>query len=195
MFGGIFKLWSFLVWILFPIPTFLLVLLTIPLPNFCRGAVLSFTTSISDFILFRPVFGFLNIWTICTLLSLLLTLLCANELQEERYRIHFEDAALYRQQFMGQFFGTSVPTTIGEKAMKWRYERNFWISLFSFVLWIILFRIHLMLKHIKNLETYDPTKTATTSTSTSTSPSAPPQQAVPVESNWEFFPMAKRKQN
>ena len=191
MFGGLFKLWGFLVWILFPIPTFLLLLLTIPLPNFCRGTVLRFTTGLSDFILFRPVFGFLNVWTICTLLSLLLTLLCANELQEERYRIHFQDAALFRQQFMGQFFGTNVPTTIGEKAMKWRYERNFWISLFSFVLWVILFRIHILLKHIKNMES----SRGATTTPSSSSASAPPQQAVPVENNWEFFPMAKKKQN
>ncbi len=32
---------------------------------------------------------------------------------------------------------------------KWRAERNFWISLFSLVLWLILFRVHKMTKELE----------------------------------------------
>jgi len=124
--GSLFKLWTVLIYILFPIPTLLLCLITLPLPSFCRRGVLWCIENISDFILFRRIFGVFNVWIICTILSALLVFVCANELQDPKYRVEYEESRAFRTQWVAG---------LGEKALRWRHERNLWISVFSLTLW------------------------------------------------------------
>ena len=35
---------------------------------------------------------------------------------------------------------------------KWRSERNFWISLFSLVLWLVLYRLHAYIKELEGVK-------------------------------------------
>ena len=38
------------------------------------------------------------------------------------------------------------------RALKWRSERNFWISFFSLTLWLLLYRVRSLMNELQNLK-------------------------------------------
>ena len=130
--------WSMIVNVLFPIPFTFLLLLCLPLPAMISTPVRNFINGILDRIIFPRVIGGLNLYQILTLFTIFL----------------FVEAVW---QSMGandkliQAFGT--PAEQQMRCLKWRYERNFWIALFSLVSWLILYRVHEITEELDNLKT------------------------------------------
>ena len=136
--------WSIAVDFLFPIPLVFLVLLSLPLPRSWSSVIRKYVIALVDKVLFYPLFGTLNLYMIATLLSSILFLLtCWDVIRlSDKLDISKDVASYYKLS----------PT--GEKLLctKWRSERNFWISLFSLVLWLILYRIVRLTKELESVK-------------------------------------------
>jgi len=132
--------WLFLVYFLFPIPFFCLMLLCLPLPDFLirlRQMIIIFTSKV----LFSNILGGVNLYRISVLISSLLFLISSYEQTKASSKLSKSQS--------------SVNLDLKEdrlRGLKWRAERNFWISFMSLVLWLILYRVHAMVVHIDNLK-------------------------------------------
>mmetsp|Transcript_12444 Transcript_12444/g.17081 ORF Transcript_12444/g.17081 Transcript_12444/m.17081 type:complete len:134 (+) Transcript_12444:61-462(+) len=124
--------WAIVVNILFPIPLVFLMILCMPLPTFIR----KWASSFMDKFLFVKI-GSISIYQIATGLSILLFLLSCYETSNS---------------FAKESEKFSFALTDKTVCMRWRNERNFWISFMSLVLWLILYRVHWMSKMLTTLQ-------------------------------------------
>lgn len=136
--------WSIAVDFLFPIPLVFLVLLSLPLPRAWSSMIRKFVIPLVDNVLFFPLYGTLNLYAIATGLSSLLFLLTCYDVVRvtEKLDLSKEIGPLYK-------LSSSAEKLI---CSKWRSERNFWISLFSLVLWLILFRTVKLIKELEGVK-------------------------------------------
>lgn len=126
-----------LVNILFPVPFFFLVLLSLPFPFKIGTKIRSIILKIMDVILFRPIAGGLSLYFLCVLLSIILLVISTADTLKTASRLEESRDANWANQ---------------HRCNKWRSERNFWISLFSTSLWLILYRVQMMSKQINALK-------------------------------------------
>lgn len=57
------------------------------------------------------------------------------------------------QQFAGKLrVSRSDKEESMQRALKWRSERNFWISFFSLTLWLLLYRVRSLMLEIQSLK-------------------------------------------
>ncbi len=127
--------WFVAVYVLFPVPLVCLLLLCLPLPKqlaFVRKYVLF----IVDKILFGRLSGGLNLYRVCMVLSSLLFIGSTWEVVRAEQR--FEASKILIRQEDQKYL-----------CYKWRADRNFWISFFSLVLWLVLYRVHHMTKELE----------------------------------------------
>lgn len=119
--------WNQLIWIFFPIPIFSLVLLSIPGP----AKLEKIGTNIVHYIFFSRIsFGSFHIRLLefFSLLSLLIFASCIHQL-------HMKEIVCATCRYEAETYWY-------KKAMKFRAQRNFWLSLFNVFLWILVWRIH-----------------------------------------------------
>ena len=123
--------WFLLVNVLFPIPFILLVLLCFPLPESIRRIISKFVLKVSEKILFTSLIGTFSLYQLSTFLSIVLFSMSSWEVMKASERVHEHKNGLKEDFYRG---------------MKWRSERNFWISLMSMVLWLVLYRVYKLSK-------------------------------------------------
>lgn len=116
--------WNFLVWALFPVPTFLLVVLSLPLPQFAKGPVRKVILKITDVIFGKIRVGawHVTLYHLAMGLSSALLFVSSSKLMSKSKNggetVHFQNPHCER----------------------FRAERNFWISILAFTMWLILSR-------------------------------------------------------
>lgn len=136
--------WSIAVDFLFPVPLIFLVLLSLPLPRAWSSVIRKYVIGFIDKVLFFPLFGTLNLYAIATFLSSVLFLMTC-------YSVVKVTEKLDLAKELGTHFKLS-PSAEQLICSKWRSERNFWISLFSLVLWLILYRIVRLTKELESVK-------------------------------------------
>jgi hypothetical protein len=102
-----------------------------------RQMIIIFTSKV----LFSNILGGVNLYRISVLISSLLFLISSYEQTKASSKLSKSQS--------------SVSLDLKEdrlRGLKWRAERNFWISFMSLVLWLILYRVHAMVVHIDNLK-------------------------------------------
>ena len=127
--------WNIAVNALFPLPLLVLFLLSIPLPTFLsKTGIRTGLLKILDSVIFIRIYGDVTVYSFATGLSTILFFLTTHEVfhasQKQRAAVH----VIEREQF---------------KCVRWRLERNFWISLLSVILWVILYRVRALIKEIE----------------------------------------------
>ena len=128
--------WTIAIYILFPVPLISLLLLCLPLPGKIGKMVRKTILKLLDKLLFTGIFGGFNLYQICITISSILFLIssydtarAATKLDESRHILmDLKEDRL--------------------RCQKWRSERNFWISLMSLVLWLVLYRVDKMSKEL-----------------------------------------------
>ena len=128
------KLWLYLVYFLFPIPLVFLMLLSLPLPT----AVTKFIINILDRIIFLKLNSFISLYHFVTGLSVLL------------FFQLLSDSTKYSNSSDMKQHSTNAAGLSELKCMRWRAERNFWISAFSMTLWLILYKFRNLMKQVKS---------------------------------------------
>jgi hypothetical protein len=133
--------WTVIVGFLFPIPLVALLLLSLPLPGFIASPVRKFVNWILQKILFAGVIGKLSLFHIALLLSAFLFV-------DASWETYKADSQRIRN------FEHGGNTAMDErlKCSLFRFERNFWIALFSLTLWIILYRVYKFTTEIEKLK-------------------------------------------
>jgi hypothetical protein len=130
--------WAIAVNILFPVPFFCLLLLCLPLPKSYSSFIRKYVIGLVDKVLFTDIAGGMNLYRISTILSALLFLASSWETTRAASKLatsrDFDHLSMKEEKLL---------------CNKWRAERNFWISLFSLVLWLILFRVYTMTKELE----------------------------------------------
>lgn len=126
--------WFIAVHILFPIPFLLLFLLSIPLPSSIRTRVRDAILRFVDLVLFFPLMGSITVYSVLTSISTFLFLLTSWE--TTNYGRKMREAAAGKDEK-------------NYRALKWRSERNFWISLFSLTLWLLLARVRSLMIEVQ----------------------------------------------
>ena len=119
-------IWNIFVFLLLPIPLILLLLLSIPLPSLFKSPIRRFVIFITEKVIFFTITGNLKVYTFAKILSTLLFLISAYESYVTRKNLTLS-------------YGVKIYEEM--KCLNWRAERNFWISLFSLTLWLILNRM------------------------------------------------------
>lgn len=127
-------MWASFVYILFPFPFFALVLLSAPLPAFCRNPVRRFIHASLDNVLNIKIGGKISVIQLALFFSTMLTLFTAYE----------SSVALKREKS-----ADTQSMTMTYRCSRWRVERNFWISLFSTTLWLILIKFKELSKELQ----------------------------------------------
>lgn len=115
--------------VLFPIPFVCLLLLCLPLPAFCNYTIKKFITTIIDKVLFVKVLGSVNLYQMAVVISAILFGLTTYETVKVTERLHNAVDGIREEKL---------------NCLRLRYERNFWISLFSMVLWLILYKVQML---------------------------------------------------
>lgn len=131
--------WTYLVYLLFPVPLFCLLLLCLPLPGSMGKTIRKTILSLVDKILFTPLVSGFNLYQICIVLSSALFLMSSYETARAATRLDES---------------RNILMDLKEDRMrcqKWRSERNFWITLMSLVLWLVLYRVNAMSKELVSL--------------------------------------------
>jgi|Transcript_19380 hypothetical protein len=128
--------WHIAVNLLFPLPLLVLFLLSIPLPRFLANtSIRSTLIRLLDAVIFIKIYGDLTVYSFATGLSTILFVITAHETfhanLKQKNAVHVHE----RDQF---------------RCQRWRMERNFWISLLSLVLWVILHRVRALIKEIES---------------------------------------------
>mmetsp|Transcript_8669 Transcript_8669/g.14146 ORF Transcript_8669/g.14146 Transcript_8669/m.14146 type:complete len:175 (-) Transcript_8669:224-748(-) len=126
--------WGHMIWIFFPIPLFCLLLLTMPLPQ----KIEKFGTNLVGRIFFtRVTVGVLYIRLVFVFIgaSLLIFGVASRTIGRGFGSVHVPCS------------GNHCPFHTGEtmwyrKASRFRAERNFWLSLFTLVLWLLVYNIY-----------------------------------------------------
>lgn len=124
--------WNIAVNLLFPLPLLVLFLLSIPLPAFLsKTGLRGYILKILDAIIFIKIYSGVTVYAFATTISAILFAVTTHEVylasHKQRSALHVTE----REQF---------------KCIRWRLERNFWISLLSLTLWIILYRFRILIK-------------------------------------------------
>lgn len=135
--------WGHMIWIFFPIPLFCLVLLSMPLPQ----RIEKFGTNLVGRIFFtRVTVGVLYIRLVYVFIgmSLLIFGMASRTIQMGFGSVHVPCS------------GNHCPFHTGEtmwyrKASRFRAERNFWLSLFTLVLWLLVYNIYSLKRQIVKL--------------------------------------------
>ena len=127
--------WNIAVNLLFPLPLLVLFLLSIPLPGFLsRTGLRGYLLKILDAVIFIKIYSGVTVYAFATTISTILFAVTTHEVylasHKQRNAIHVTE----REQF---------------KCVRWRLERNFWISLLSLTLWVILYRFRTLIKEIE----------------------------------------------
>jgi len=128
--------WSIIVYILFPIPLFSLLLLCLPFPGSIGKKLRKGILTVLEKVLFSRVLGGFSLYQLCLVLSALLFLMSCYE--TARAGTKLEEAR-------------GVMLDMKEdrlRCQKWRSERNFWLTMMSSVLWLVLYRVQHMSKEI-----------------------------------------------
>lgn len=134
--------WGHMIWIFFPIPFFCLLLLSVPFRKIERfgtnlvGKIFFTRVSVGPFYV-RLVNVFLGA-------SLIIFSVACRSIQMGFGSAHVPCS------------GTSCPFHTGEtmwyrRASRFRAERNFWLSLFTLVLWILVYNIYSLKEQIVKL--------------------------------------------
>lgn len=135
--------WAFLVDVMFPIPFITLFLLSCPLPHDISIRVRKLLLKIVDSILFFKIGGAVSIYSLLTTISVITFGISVGEMN-----------GVYRRQSQP----TSAYSEERLRCLKWRQERNFWISLFSLTLWIVLFRFYAITQELQSLQALEDAK-------------------------------------
>ncbi|KAL9178818.1 hypothetical protein ACHAXT_003949 [Thalassiosira profunda] len=135
--------WGHMIWIFFPIPLFCLILLSVPIQS-----VEKFGTKLVGKIFFTQV----SVGAVCVRLvyvfiatSLLIFGVASRTIQAGFGSAHVPCS------------GTSCPFHSGEtmwyrRASRYRAERNFWLSLFTLVLWMLVLNIYALKTRVVKLQ-------------------------------------------
>lgn len=115
--------WNFLVWTLFPVPTFLLVVLSLPLPQFAKSPVRRVILKITEVIFAKIPVGPIRV----SLFHLAMALSSA--------LLFVTTSKLTSKSYIG---GEGIQQN--PHCQRFRAERNFWISFLAFTMWLILGR-------------------------------------------------------
>jgi hypothetical protein len=124
--------WTVLVYLLFPVPLLCLLLLCLPLPGNIGKYIRRTILTLVDKILFTPLVAGFNLYQICIVLSSMLFLMSSYETARAATKLDES---------------RNILMDLKEdrlRCQKWRAERNFWISLMSLVLWLVLYRVNVM---------------------------------------------------
>lgn len=124
--------WLIVVQFLLPIPFIILLFLTLPFPYYIR----SFILKICDSLIFFRIWGGITVYQVLLGISMIL------------FAVSSADAVRGRSQ---EKTIDNIAFSDRVRCLRWRSERNFWITLLSLVLWVILFRVRAL---IKENETY-----------------------------------------
>jgi hypothetical protein len=131
--------WSVVCNVLFPIPLTFLLLLCLPMPAMMAVPVRRLVNGVLDRIIFPEILpGRLNVYQVVTLFSIFLFVESVWQTMGANDRLVLA-------------YGT--PAEQPARCTKWRYERNFWIALFSLVSWLILYRVHRITEELDDLKT------------------------------------------
>lgn len=152
--------WSFYVFFLFPLPLILLFLLSIPLPASFR----SFTLRITDIVFINFSGNSINLYNISLTLSTLLLFLSTHVshfLPSSPLISPSSPTHTSSQSVLNHNKKEILPERSADhRCYRWRLERNFWISVLAFILWLVLGRFRSALmeseryrQEIKRLET------------------------------------------
>jgi hypothetical protein len=87
-----------------------------------------------DAIIFFPLVGGMTIYTLATGLSTILFFATAYETAQSAQRQRSARDGTELQQM---------------RCIRWRIERNFWISLLALILWLVLHRIRALIKEVE----------------------------------------------
>ncbi len=131
-------IWDILVNILLPIPLVSLVLLCIPLPHSYRQFIKKYIIKIVDSIIFFRIYENVTVYGFATTLSALTFIVTSLETfnQERKPGYHFGSSDLAEKL----------------KCIRWRCERNFWISFLALLLWLILLKMRTLMKELEALK-------------------------------------------
>jgi hypothetical protein len=126
--------------ILFPIPFFCLLLMALPFPAIISIPARKTINYFLDKIIFPHVFGGMSLYQIITLFSIFL----------------FAEA-LWQTMAANEKVMLAIGNNGGHlesqmRCLKWKCERNFWISLFSLTSWLVLYHCHRITKELDNLK-------------------------------------------
>jgi len=115
-------------------------LLCLPLPDVLmrlKQLIIIFTSKV----LFSNILGGINLYRISVLISSILFIISSYEQNKASSKLLLSQ--------------TSLSLDLKEdrlRGLKWRAERNFWISFMSLVLWLILYRVHAMVVEIDKVK-------------------------------------------
>ena len=130
--------WAYIVHFLYPVPLVVLFLFSIPLPQSIRKTVRQIILNVTDTILFFkiPGCGSITLYILSTFISgCLFAFMCMESFkawEKENYQR-----------------GKGMPVDFERiRCSRWRTERNFWISLLSLMLWIILYRVRALMHEV-----------------------------------------------
>lgn len=127
--------WHIAVNLLFPLPLLVLFLLSIPLPQFlAKTSLRSILIRLLDAVIFIKIYGDLTVYSFATGLSTVLFIVTAHE----TFHANLKQKNAFHTHERDQF-----------RCTRWRMERNFWISLLSLILWVILYRVRALIKEIE----------------------------------------------
>lgn len=133
--------WTIIVYILFPVPLFSLLLLCLPFPGSVGKQLRKGILGLIDKVLFSRVLGGFSLYQLCLVLSAILFLVSCYETAR---------AATKLEEARGIILDMKEDRL---RCQKWRSERNFWLTMMSSVLWLVLYRVHNMSKEILFLRT------------------------------------------
>ena len=131
--------WDIYIHVLYPLPVFLLLLLCLPVPSTLRHSYRRYSLRFIDFVLFRapsashPMITVSFLWTLMSTLALAITGLQAYRAYSQR---ELESVGVLSQ----------------HRCLRWRAERNMWISALAVVLWLCLYRIRVLMKECEEKE-------------------------------------------
>lgn len=127
--------WHIAVNVLFPLPLLVLFLLSIPLPTFLsKTGIRSFALKVLDAVIFIKIYGDVTVYALATAISTALFFITAHEVYHANHKQRSATHIAEKEQF---------------KCIRWRLERNFWISLLSLILWVVLYRFRTLIKEIE----------------------------------------------
>lgn len=132
--------WFIAVQVLFPIPFLLLALLSLPLPSTLRTRVRRLILRFTDMVLFYKMGGAVTVYALLTSVSVVLFGITSMETYQFTQKLKLRPIS-------------DAKSDILARALKWRSERNFWISFFSVTLWLLLYRMRGLMKELDSERT------------------------------------------
>lgn len=125
--------WNLFVYLMFPFPLVSLLLLAIPLPY----RIKLFTMNSLSSLLFKKILFIFNFYQLSVLINIYMLSISIHSLVNIHQKI--------QQQLI-------LSSSLELKGLKWRYERNFWISFFSLFCWILLYYFYYLIKNYEKIK-------------------------------------------